>query len=71
MSKTRSPCCPEVKTCPLAGYLGTAPVLTLLTRKGAPHHGDICVGADEQNECHDGTGIGGHGQRSRSQVHFE
>merc|ERR1719359_2620406 len=51
---------PEEKVCPLAGYLGTAPVLSLLTRKTSSHHGDVCVGADENNECHDGTGIGGY-----------
>jgi hypothetical protein len=51
---------PEVKACPLPEYNGKAPLLTLLTRKYNSHSADVCVGQDEFNECHDGTGIGGY-----------
>ena len=44
----------------MTGYTGKAPGLTLLTRKMNTHNADVCVGRDEFNECHDGTGIGGY-----------
>ncbi|MBU38166.1 MAG: hypothetical protein CMA59_01430, partial [Euryarchaeota archaeon] len=61
---------PEAKVCPLAGYTGASPTLFLLTRKSSTHMNDICVGKDELNECHDGSGLGGFPLGLLSSVRF-
>jgi hypothetical protein len=61
---------PDANVCPIPGYGGASPLLTLLTRKLSPHYADVCVGRDEHNECHEGSGLGGFPQGLVSDVQF-